>query len=107
MKKKRGGKGGGGLSLSAKLPAKKADNGKSNDRGSTSRSVSLGRSSNRKPLTQSTPVRTRTAKTGGGGPPRKRRVIVQLPPPWHDKDPKRLSQSQQDDLLFNQKSNIN
>lgn len=105
-KKKRGGKGGGGLSLSAKLPAKKADNGKSNDRGSTSRSVSLGRSSNRKPLTQSTPVRTRTAKTGGGGPPRKRRVIVQLPPPWHDKDPKRLSQSQQDDLLFNQKSNI-
>ena len=62
-KKKRGGKGGGGLSLSAKLPAKKADNGKSNDRGSTSRSVSLGRSSNRKPLTQSTPVRTRTAKT--------------------------------------------
>ena len=110
-KKKRGGKGG-EYSLTALLTDRKSDTTrsgtKSNDR--TSKSAIGGRSSNRRSLGQSAPVRTRTVRMSGGGggrgPPRKRKTIVQLPPPWHDKDPKRLSQSQQDDLLFNQKSNI-
>lgn len=106
-KKKKGGGKGGGLSSSARSTSKTTGGGRSSDK-KDDRSLSKstgGRPLNRKPLGQSAPVRTRTVKIGGG-PPRKRKTIVQLPPPWHDKDPKRLSQSQQDDLLFNQKSNI-
>ena len=40
------------------------------------------------------------------GTPRKRKVLVELPPPWHSKDPRRLSQSQQSEMLYNQKNNV-
>ena len=36
----------------------------------------------------------------------KRKVLVKLPPPWHDKDPRRLSNTAQEDLLEQQKSNV-
>lgn len=48
------------------------------------------------------------ATTAGGTrpPPQRRKFLVELPPPWHQTDPKRLSQSQQDEMMFNQKGNI-
>ena len=64
-----------------------------------------GRPLNRASMSGSGPIRTKVARTTAG-PPRKRKVLVPMPPPWHDKDPKRLSQAQQDDLLYNQKQNI-
>ena len=50
--------------------------------------------------------RTTGYKSGGSGPPRKRSILVELPPPWHNKDARRISQSQQDELIYNQKNNI-
>lgn len=37
---------------------------------------------------------------------RKRKILVNLPPPWHEKDPKRVSQAQQDEMMFQQKNNF-
>jgi hypothetical protein len=39
-------------------------------------------------------------------PSGRRRVLVDLPPPWHEKDPKRMSQTQRDDALYVQRGNI-
>ncbi|OHS98482.1 IQ calmodulin-binding motif family protein [Tritrichomonas foetus] len=97
------GRGGGRLTQSMREP-KSARAKKDNDSGKASTAkVKSGTPFNRPSMSGSGPPKVRRARTGGG-PPRKRKILVQLPPPWHDKDPKRLSQSQQDDLLFNQKN---
>jgi hypothetical protein len=49
------------------------------------------------PMTAKTP---RAAKE-------KRKVIVELPPPWHDKNPRRIPQSQIDDMLYDEKVTYN
>ncbi|KAK8835507.1 hypothetical protein M9Y10_044349 [Tritrichomonas musculus] len=49
---------------------------------------------------------TTSYKSGGKGPPRKRSILIELPPPWHGKDSRRLSQSQQDELIYNQKNDV-
>ena len=43
---------------------------------------------------------------GGGGGRRKRKILVELPPPWHGKDPRRLSETQKDEMLYEQKSDL-
>ena len=50
--------------------------------------------------------RPATASAARPASPRRRKFLVELPPPWHQTDPKRLSQAQQDEMLFNQKGNI-
>ena len=42
----------------------------------------------------------------GRKPARKKKIIVELPPPWHSKNPRKLSQSQMDDMLYDQKENL-
>lgn len=39
-------------------------------------------------------------------PPMKRKIIMELPPPWHDTDPRRLSSQAQAELLYAQKGNV-
>ncbi|OHS99070.1 IQ calmodulin-binding motif family protein [Tritrichomonas foetus] len=39
-------------------------------------------------------------------PPRKRKILIDLPPPWRGKDSRRISQSQMDDLLYDQKNDL-
>ena len=34
----------------------------------------------------------------------KSKIIIELPPPWHDRDPRRFSQTQKDELIYLQKS---
>ena len=53
-----------------------------------------------------TQKRSTSYKSGGSGPPRKRTIFIDLPPPWHGKDSRRLSQSQQDELIYAQKNDI-
>ncbi|EAY00634.1 IQ calmodulin-binding motif family protein [Trichomonas vaginalis G3] len=36
----------------------------------------------------------------------KRKTFIDLPPPWHDKDPRRLAQNTRDDLMYEQKANV-
>jgi len=38
-------------------------------------------------------------------PSRKRKVLIECPPPWHNRDPRKLSQTQKDEMEFNQKNN--
>ena len=42
----------------------------------------------------------------GQGGRRKRKVLVDLPPPWHSKDARRLSITQQDEMLYEQRNNL-
>lgn len=39
-------------------------------------------------------------------PKRKRKIIIDLPPPWHNKNVRKLSQNQQDDMMYYQKENF-
>lgn len=36
----------------------------------------------------------------------KRKTLIDLPPPWHDKDPRRMAQNTRDDLLYEQKATV-
>ncbi|KAI5511190.1 serine/threonine-protein kinase PIM family, partial [Trichomonas vaginalis G3] len=36
----------------------------------------------------------------------KRKILVQLPPPWKNKDSRRLSESQREDYMYSQKANV-
>lgn len=38
--------------------------------------------------------------------PMKRKILMDLPPPWHGKDPRRLSATAQEELLYAQKGNV-
>lgn len=40
------------------------------------------------------------------GPPKKRKVLVELPPPWKNKDIRRLATSIKEEMIFNQKNNF-
>ena len=40
------------------------------------------------------------------GPQKKKKILIDLPPPWHGKDAKRISQSQMDDMLYDQKNDL-
>lgn len=42
----------------------------------------------------------------GGGTRRKRKILVDLPVPWHRKDPRRLSATQKDELLYAQRNDL-
>ncbi|OHT13846.1 IQ calmodulin-binding motif family protein [Tritrichomonas foetus] len=39
-------------------------------------------------------------------PARKKKILVDLPPPWHNVNPRRLSQNKMDDMMYDQKENI-
>lgn len=47
-----------------------------------------------------------TSPTSEKKVPMKRKILIDLPPPWHGKDPRRLSSTAQDELMFDQKSNV-
>ncbi|EAX81945.1 IQ calmodulin-binding motif family protein, partial [Trichomonas vaginalis G3] len=38
--------------------------------------------------------------------PQKRNIIIELPPPWHDENPAKISTTQKDEMLYEQKSNF-
>ncbi|OHT15663.1 IQ calmodulin-binding motif family protein [Tritrichomonas foetus] len=62
-----------------------------------------------KPLAKSMPsplIVGGSSSASASKTPMKRKFIVELPPPWHEKDPRRLSATAQEELLFAQKSNI-
>lgn len=89
------------VASSTKTTQKKSESRNNTSSASKSRTTS---SKNRSaPVRESAPVRSTGTRSG---PRMKRKTFIQLPPPWHGKDPKRLSQSQQDDLLYTQKSNV-
>ncbi|KAK8878378.1 hypothetical protein M9Y10_005146 [Tritrichomonas musculus] len=60
----------------------------------------------RPPTTYGGPPRARVSLTPKK-PVKKKKIIIELPPPWHNKNVRKLSQGQQDDMMYYQKENFN
>ena len=54
----------------------------------------------------SMPMPLMVSAAGAGGSRKKRKILVELPPPWHGKDPRRLSATQKDEMLYEQKNDL-
>jgi len=63
--------------------------------------------SNKKKVISEEPSSVSSAKAVLRAMPSKKKILIPLPPPWHNKDPRRLAQSQRDELLFEQKGTLN
>ncbi|OHT15376.1 IQ calmodulin-binding motif family protein [Tritrichomonas foetus] len=91
-------RGGGGASARASKSGGRKSGRKGKSGGAVSRSADI-------PEPMTAPSRSMTY-SGSRGPRRKRKIFMELPPPWHSKDARRLSQSQQDELMYAQKNNL-
>lgn len=99
-----------------KTPVKKKKKGKSKTPSFLKRNAPSSKTKDKGTTSRSSNTTPRKAGNYTGGVPRmslgskksgrKKKIIIDLPAPWHNKNERRLSQSQKDDMLYNQKENL-